>query len=315
MPPRSWAILTMKVFFVCAFGEVNEELLAELVRLFEGWLKGFESVIPIALPGTAYAKGLVFKDKLGDILKNMILDFKTKNPPDSKAATSSVMGRLCYSVDDNGNPPTEDQLVDNLRFFLFAGFDTTKGSFGAITHFIMQNQEVYKLLTDEANAFAEPMDYDALKKNAPILNAVMAETWRMTSPLNSHVNLTTKTLYYKDYVFPKDVIIGMNIQGHNAINETRYPNAKQFQIERWLPEDHPLYDPKLATGVDYNGMNCKYRPFNAGSHACLGAHFAKLEVRIIMARLLQSYDIEIRNEQHIKFPLKQRVNEFKLTKR
>jgi cytochrome P450 len=44
----------------------------------------------------------------------------------------------------------------------------------------------------------------------------------------------------------------------------------------------------------------------------LGGHFAKLEARIVLTRLLQTYDMEIRSQELVEFPLRQYENEFKL---
>ena len=163
----------------------------------------------------------------------------------------------------------------------------------------------------------EPLDVEKLKNQAPVLNAVLAESWRLTAPLSTHVAATTEDLEYKGYHIPKDTFVLTDIQAHNKMNNALYPKAAEFHFQRWLPKEHALYDPSLANTqkIDYNVMNSNFRSFNFGPHMCLGAHFAKQEVRIVMTRLLQNYCLEIRNESHKPFPLKQFVSEFKLTKR
>ena len=101
------------------------------------------------------------------------------------------------------------------------------------------------------------------------------------------------------------------------MNENLYPDAANFHFERWLQKDHPLYDPQLTIRepIDYNVMNNKYRAFNMGTHMCLGGHFAKLEVRIVVARLFQKYKLEIANKQTKKFPVKQILSDFKISER
>lgn len=76
-----------------------------------------------------------------------------------------------------------------------------------------------------------------------------------------------------------------------------------------------MHDPKYHVDIDYNVMSTKYRPFNIGAHMCLGAHFAKIESRVVITRLFQKYDLEIRDPQIRKFPLLQRFSDFKLTER
>ena len=283
--PTEWALLAMRIFFVCAFGEADDERMVELADLFSKWIKGFSAPIPMRIPGTALAKAHVHKAELGRVLKEMIHEFKEKNPPDSNAAKTSVLGRLCYSIDENDNPPTEKVLIDNLRFFLFAGFDTTKASFGAISHFLKQHPKLEEALAKEVQGFSgDVLDIDQLKNEAPILNAVMAESWRLTPPLSSHTTVAMEDLEYKGYLIPKGTFVGTDNQVHPRMDDELYPSAEAFCFERWLPKGHPLYDPSKANTekIDYNVMSSKFRPFNHGPHMCLGAHFAKLEVRIVL---------------------------------
>ena len=245
----------------------------------------------------------------------MINDFKKENPPDSDVGQNSLMGRLCYGVDDDGKTLTDDQLTTNLSFLLFAGHDTVKGSFCAFVHYLKEHPKVHRLLEEEVRQFSEPLDPAELKA-APILNAFLAEVWRLVPPLDAHVVKATKELKYKNYVIPKDVVCVMDIQVHNIMNESRFPDSTSFRIERWLPKDHPLYDPKYyAEGIDYNVMSVKYRTFSMGAHMCLGAYFAKLEARIVVSRLVQNYNFELFNDHLQAIPLRQYVNGFKLTKK
>lgn len=315
---REWALLAMRIFFICAFGEADDEKLDGLAHLFEKWVKGFAAPIPFRFPGTVLSKAHGYKEELGIVLKEMIDDFKEKNPPGSDAAKKSVLGRLCYTVDEDGNMPNDKVLVDNLRLFMFAGYDTTKASFGGISHYLKQNPKLEELLREEVQKFrGDVLDVDQLKNEAPLLNAVMAECWRLAPPLTNHVTTASDDMQYKGYHVPKGAFVVTDIQGHAQMNDGLYPQAENFHFERWLPKDHPLYDPSKANTVDidYNVMSSKFRTFNHGPHMCLGAHFAKLEVRIVLTRLLQSYDIEIRNERLELFPLKQHLNDFRVSER
>lgn len=316
--PRQWALLAMRIFFVCAFGVVDSEREVKLAYLFEKWTNGFTALIPMKIPGTLLAKAHKYKQELGDVLIEMINEFREKSPPDSEAGRKSVMGRLCYAVDEDGNMPSEEVLVDNLRFFLVAGFDTTKASFGAISHFLKQKSHAEAALVKEVQAFqCDTLDVDRLKNEAPVLNAIMAESWRLTPPLTNHSTVAVEDLEYKGFYIPKGTFIRCDHQAHAQMNDELYPNASKFCFERWLPKDHPLYDADKANSkdIDYNVMSTDYRTFNSGPHMCLGGHFAKLELRIVLTRLFQSYEIHIRNDRLVMFPTKQRLNDFKLTKR
>ena len=171
-------------------------------------------------------------------------------------------------------------------------------------------------LIDEVCSFQEPLDPDELK-SAPILNAFLAETWRLAPPLDAHNIKATRNVHHPEgWTITKGTNVSIELQYWSMDDPDQYPNPTEFRIERWIPEGHPLYDPKyFRKGVDYNVMNVKYRSFHAGAHMCLGGHFAKLEARIVFTRLLQKYDIQLKNESLKNFPLRQYSNEFKLTPR
>ena len=48
---------------------------------------------------------------------------------------------------------------------------------------------------------------------------------------------------------------------------------------------------------------------------CLGMHFAKSEARIVLARLVQKYDVQVRSQKLVKSPLMQVRCDFKVSER
>ena len=310
-----WALLAMRIFMKCALGSVDETLLERLSSLLSTWFNGFMG-LPIAVPGTALYEGNVAGDKALRLLQQMVDAFKSENPPGSPGAENSMMGRLCYGVDDDGKTLTDEQLVTNIRFIMFAGHDTTKGSFSAFLHFLSGNPKLQAALREEVSGFSEPLNSDELKA-APLLNAFFAETWRMVPPTDSHGTVATVDLEYKGYKIRKGVNVIADITYDCVTNEHRYRDPQEFHVERWLPKDHPMHDSKYYVGdtVDYNSLSNKFRAFAFGMHSCLGVQFAKLESRIVMTRLLQTYDLEVLDSKLIPAPLLQYNTDFKLTKK
>ena len=160
-------------------------------------------------------------------------------------------------------------------------------------------------------------DYEQLKA-APILNAFLAENWRLVSPVSGHAGTVTVPLDFNTpsgtYHTPKGVALSVKLDGSvNDGDDSQILNPLEFHLGRYLPPDHPLQDcTKFATGIDYNSLGLKYRTFGVGAHTCLGHHFAKIEARLFLTRLLQSFDVKIHKAKLVKMPLQKWDIEFEL---
>lgn len=56
-----------------------------------------------------------------------------------------------------------------------------------------------------------------------------------------------------------------------------YPEPEEFRPERWETIEPNSYE---------------YNPFSAGPRICIGAAFAKMEIKIVLAMLLQRYRLQ-----------------------
>lgn len=308
-------MFALRLFFIAGFGYVDEDLIDQLHGDFSIWISGFGSLIPLRIPGTLFSKAMDARDRILVTVEKLIATFKEENPPESERAQKSMMGRVCYGTDEDGNPISLDDLKDNVLNMIFAGHDTTYASMGTALHYLSEHPDVYDALVEEVQSFQEPLDFDELK-SAPILNAFMAESWRMDPPVAGAFRKLREDVNYNGYTLYKDMMVRYNILAASE-NEDLYPSSKTFEIQRFLPSEHPLSldQNKQAKGVDYNNLKANYPVFGGGAHGCLGSHFAKLEMRVLLARLLQSYDLQVRNSVKVYFPVNGWKNEFKLTKK
>jgi len=136
----------------------------------------------------------------------------------------------------------------------------------------------------------------------------------MDPPVSLTFRKLTESQQYKGYQLAKGTTVCPNI-----LLGTRYdPIYKQpheFYIDRYLPRDHRMVQDssRFAEEVDYNNLKANYPVFGGGMHSCPGNHFAKLEMRILLTRLLQGYDLQVRNSEKVEFPVNGWRNEFQLT--
>merc|ERR1712038_759452 len=302
----------IKAFFVAGFKNVPNDLVEKMLDEFRIWCDSLLSPIAYRIPGTAFAKGMNARERLLDIIETMILKFKAENPPESEAIKNTMMGRICYGKDEKGEVISMDVLKDNILTIVFAGHDTTYASMGSALYVLHEHPSIQEALGKEVKMFKEPLDFDELK-DATLLNAFIAESWRINPPPVVIYRKVSKPVNYKGYGIEKDMVIGFNTVLATQ-NEEVYKDPSKFNIQRFLPSDHSLVnDPSyIAKDVDY--MKGNYPVFGGGVHGCLGFHFAKLEMRIVITRLLQSYTLDVKNPVRFGMPLNGWKNDFKLTK-
>src|SRR4051812_11938495 len=70
-------------------------------------------------------------------------------------------------------------------------------------------------------------------------------------------------------------------------NPESFHAPDSFHPERWLPE--ATTNPKSPF---YNDKRHAWQPFTLGPHVCIGQTLAWVEMRLVMAKLLWSFDIE-----------------------
>src|SRR5205085_7751421 len=80
----------------------------------------------------------------------------------------------------------------------------------------------------------------------------------------------------RGYRLEKDTLVFSSIYHTNRMPDF-YPEAARFNPDRWLTIDPSPFE---------------YNPFGAGPRMCLGAPFAQMEIKIILAMLLQRYRLE-----------------------
>ena len=71
-------------------------------------------------------------------------------------------------------------------------------------------------------------------------------------------------------------------------NPDNFAHPDSYRPERWLPSSHPLYDPQFA-----NDNKSVHKPFSFGTRDCIGKNLAYLELRLIAARILFQFDVEL----------------------
>ena len=305
----------LRLFYVSSFGRVDEAMINTLHDDFKIWIGGFMSPTTKRIPGTAFAEAMKARDRILDTVGHLIDQFERENPEESERAQTTIIGRLIYGKDkDNNRMMTRDEMKDNILNLIFAGHDTTYASISTLLYHLSQNSVAMESLATEVLTLQEPLDSDELR-NAPVLNACIHESWRMDPPVGGSFRKAVKDIEHKGYSFEPGTVFNYSVLMATSDEKVYTKSRDTFQMERFLPRDHPLYRPETDSGIDPFQGKVSYPIFGGGTHVCLGKAFAQLELRVLATRMLKHYHVEVRNPKKSYFPVNGWNVEFKLMKR
>ena len=234
---------------------------------FEIWTRALFS-IPVAIPGTPFAKALEARQRLLGRLKQVV------------AQTSAERGGLDLlsgGLDEAGIPLTDDDLVEQLLLLLFAGYETTASSLSCLMRALLLNPEVEQWLSPEL--LDQPWPH-LEPRTCPRLDATVLEVMRLTPPVGGFFRRTRQPIQLGGVTVPADRVIQVALapdlgDGSSDLAELR-------------PQRH----------LD-GSFTATLLPFGGGGRVCLGKALAELEIRLMAVGLMQRVRLELVPDQDL----------------
>ncbi|KAI1213965.1 cytochrome P450 [Annulohypoxylon truncatum] len=169
---------------------------------------------------------------------------------------------------------------------------------GTLNYLVQCPQKLSKLTREIRSRFQNDSEItlDALR-DLPYLNAVINEGFRMCPPV--------------PWVLPRRVPEGggavcgvwlpertpVSIQAYTMSRDpTYFHSPSSFEPERWLPEAST--NPQSPFFKDRRGA---VQPFSVGPRNCLGQHIAMAEIRLMLSKLVRTFDFEVIEEAKVKW--------------
>ncbi|CAN9137705.1 unnamed protein product [Alternaria alternata] len=184
-----------------------------------------------------------------------------------------------------GRGLTRGEMDANSSIFMIAGTETTATLVSGLTYLLLRNPECMEKLNDEIRgAFASDADMTMEQLAAlPYLASCLKEAFRLYPP----VPLGLPRLTPQDgstvvgQFIPPGVVLSIP-QHAMYTHEKNFKRPFEFLPQRWLG------DPEF----DADERQC-LQPFSIGSRDCLGKNMAYHEMRLIIAKTLYNFDIEL----------------------
>lgn len=182
---------------------------------------------------------------------------------------------------------TDEEIRDQVSTFVGAGFETTARVLFWTAYLLSLDKAEQQRLREEVAAF--PPDKVKVLANLqkwPRLRSVLLESMRLYPPAPLYTRVAVAT----------DVVAGREVEPGTLV-----------MISPWLLHRHKLLweRPEAFIPDRFDGKaqdyltNGAYIPFGAGPRICIGATFSLAEASLVLAMLLERFDIELDDERPV----------------
>ncbi|KAF6839218.1 cytochrome p450 [Colletotrichum plurivorum] len=180
------------------------------------------------------------------------------------------------------------QLVANSNTLVIGGSETTATLLSGVTYFLLSNKHVLTKLVEEVRTtFQSEKDINIVPVGKlRFMLACLDEALRMYPPIA--MGLPRVTPKAGATICGRFVPVDTTVAVHQwAIhhNEAYFRDPFSFRPERFLADPDFASDNREA-----------FQPFHLGPRNCLGRNLAYVEMRLILARLRWSFDLELAEE-------------------
>lgn len=185
--------------------------------------------------------------------------------------------QLLIDAEEDGVQKMSDREIrDEIMTFMMAGHETITNSMTWTLMELAKNPSYREKLQAEAKEFFETKDFEKLN-NMPWIGAVIDEVMRLWPPVWVFMRQAeTNDVVGGIEIKPKANVVLAPYLSHRAKDLWEKPN--EFRPERFLPEEKK----KVIPGSFY--------PYGLGPRGCIGAYFAGMEARVILATLIHHFD-------------------------
>jgi cytochrome P450 family 110 len=191
-----------------------------------------------------------------------------------------ILSMLLAARDESGEPMTDEQIRDEIKTLILAGYESIATSLSWAYYWIHRTPEVKQQLQSEVAPLGKMLDPETLTR-LPYLKAVCQETLRMCPPVPFVIRVLKKPWTFCDYELPAGVAVG-TAMGNAHFNPSVYSHPESFNPQRFLDRQYSPFE---------------YLPFGGGARRCIGATFALYQMQIILGTVLARQELALYRQQ------------------
>jgi cytochrome P450 len=265
--PRMQAI-TLEVIMRAVFGIQDAERLSRLRALLPKMLDHGTVIVWMPFlrrdlgPGSPWRRFVRVRAEVDALLLDEIR--RRREAPDL-AERDDVLSMLLQARGEDGEPMSEPELRDELMTLLLAGHETTATGLAWAFERLTRNPRVMsrllESLDDEDDAY---------------LDAVAKETLRARPVVYDVARKLGEPATVKGWELPAGAYVVPSITAVHLLRGI-YERPDEFRPERFLEDDQP--------------DSYAWIPFGGGRRRCIGAAFATMEMKAVLAEVLARVEV------------------------
>jgi cytochrome P450 len=271
--------IIMKILFSADVIENADEASEAFNAMMHGLgadMGGIETILPEFIQTPTRREMVDSVNYINRLLMDIIEQRRTEGSDKNDLLTMLIEAR-----DDEDQPMTTKQLLDEIRTLYLAGHETTATTLSWTWHLLSNNPTAYEKLEKEIKGILDgrtPTADDV--QNLPYANAVIKESLRCYPVAWVTQRIALEDVEIGGYRIEKGTGIWLSpyIVHHDA---RWYADPESFNPERWLKakEEQPARE--------------TYLPFGGGPRICIGNGLAMMEAVLLLATILQKHHIAV----------------------
>lgn len=209
--------------------------------------------------------------------------FAREIPKRRGASADDIFTQIVNAEDENGRLLTDQEIIDHMNFLMMAAHDTLTSSLTSLVYFLGINPEWQERLRAEVDGVrarhGERLAHEALGE-LELVEMAFKEALRLVPPVPMIPRRALRDFEFGGYRIPAGSGVGVN------------PMYTHMMPEHW--PDPERFDPlRFTTQMSANRHKYAWVPFGGGAHMCLGLHFAYMQAKAFMFRLLSDRRIVV----------------------
>ncbi len=228
---------------------------------------------PFDLPGLPYHRFLDLAARFDDEMRALIARKQAHGGEDGDMLALLLQARDAES----GALLSEDEVLGHTGVFFAAGHETSANALTWTLFLLSQHPQVAADLLDELDGelHGAAPTVEQLAR-LPLLEWVVKESMRVLTPVPWNGRVTSQPTELGGYTLPANTEVFVSIY-HTHHMADLYPQPEHFDPRRWESISPSTFE---------------YTPFSGGPRMCIGASFAMMEIRLVLAMLLQRYRLQ-----------------------